>query len=228
MVALFRSLLFALVFYPVSVLFVLLALGAGLIDRRWLIAVAHAWGGFYDWSTRVLVGIRVRVEGTLPEGPMLVAVKHEAMYETVVAIQLFRMPAVVMKAELAAIPGWGWAAKRYGIIPVDRAAGASAMRSMLIAARAAVAEGRAILIFPEGTRVPPGQTPPLRAGFAGLYKTLKLPVVPIAVDSGRLWPRGFVKQAGVVTFRVGETIPPGLPRAEAEAQVHAAINALNA
>ena len=82
------------------------------------------------------------------------------------------------------------------------------------------------MIFPEGTRVPPGETPPLRSGFAGLYRALGLPVVPVAVDSGKLWGRGLVKRSGTVRFVVGETIPPGLNRDEIEARVHAAINAL--
>jgi 1-acyl-sn-glycerol-3-phosphate acyltransferase len=83
------------------------------------------------------------------------------------------------------------------------------------------------MIFPEGTRVLPGEQPELQPGFAGLYKMLALPVVPIALDSGRVWPRrSFVKFPGRVTMKVGETIPPGLPRKEIEARVHAAINAL--
>lgn len=227
MIARLRSLLFMLVFYSATVPFVFTALLAGMVDRRWLIVVADGWGRFYGWSTRVLLGIRIRIEGRLPEGPMLFALKHEAMYETLRAIPMFDTPAVVMKAELARIPLWGWAARRYGIIPVDRAAGARAMREMLVAAKAAAGEGRSVLIFPEGTRVPPGEAPPIRAGFAGLYKALGLPVVPIALDSGRLWTRGMTKYPGTITFRVGETIPPGLPRAEVEARVYQAINALN-
>ena len=83
-----------------------------------------------------------------------------------------------------------------------------------------------MLIYPEGTRVPVGETPPLKSGFAALYRALGLPVVPIATDSGRLWGRGLVHQPGTITFRVGETIPAGLPRREIEARVHAAINVL--
>jgi len=90
-----------------------------------------------------------------------------------------------------------------------------------------VATGRPVIIFPEGTRVCVGQQPRIKPGFAALYRALGLPVVPIAVNSGRLWGRGFVHQPGIVTFKVGETIPPGLKRDEVEARVHAAINALD-
>jgi 1-acyl-sn-glycerol-3-phosphate acyltransferase len=101
-----------------------------------------------------------------------------------------------------------------------------ARREMLAVARAAGAPGRPVLIFPEGTRVAPGTTPPLRAGFAGLYRALGLPVVPVALDSGLLFGRGLNKRGGTVHFRIGEVIPPGLKRDEIEARVHAAINVL--
>ena len=116
---------------------------------------------------------------------------------------------------------------RYGVIGVDREAGAKALRTMLAEAKQAIAGGRPVAIFPEGTRVPHGQRPELRAGFAGLYRALGLPVVPVAHDSGRLWGRGLVKRPGVINVRVGEIIPAGLKRDEIEARVHAAINALN-
>ena len=98
---------------------------------------------------------------------------------------------------------------------------------MIAQAKRAKESGRPIILFPEGTRVPHGERPPLRAGLAGLYKILGLPVIPVALNSGKVWPHRFVKQAGVVTVKVGEPIPPGLPRDEIEARVHAAINALN-
>jgi 1-acyl-sn-glycerol-3-phosphate acyltransferase len=103
------------------------------------------------------------------------------------------------------------------------------MRRMIAAAKLAKASGRPIVLFPEGTRVPHGERPELKAGLAGLYKILGLPVIPVALDSGRVWPRSaFVKRSGVVRMKVGEPIPPGLPREEIEPRVHAAINALNA
>jgi 1-acyl-sn-glycerol-3-phosphate acyltransferase len=132
-----------------------------------------------------------------------------------------------MKQELAKIPIWGRLAHHYGLIAIDRAGGAVALRGMVRDAKRTASEGRPVIIFPEGTRVSPGEQPELQPGFAGLYRALNLPVVPLALDSGKVWPRkSFVRRPGTVTFRFGETIPAGLPRREAEARVHAEINAL--
>ena len=103
---------------------------------------------------------------------------------------------------------------------------AKALRTLVSAGRAAIVTGRPVIIFPEGTRVRVGEMPELKSGFAALYRALGLPVIPVAVNSGRLWGRGLVHRSGTVTFKVGETIPAGLKRAAIEARVHAAINAL--
>ena len=222
-----RSALFAFVFYGWTVVAVLLSFPVSLLGTGPLRAWAHGWVRFHRWCAAHLLGIRSRIEGAPPTGAVLVAVKHQSMYETLEIILMLREPAVVLKRELADIPLWGWVVRRYGVIPVDRSAGAAALRRMMRAAEEAIAEGRPIVIFPEGTRVPPGERPPLQPGFAGLYRALKLPVVPVAVDSGRLWPRRrFAKRPGTVTFRFGEPLAPGLPRREIEAAVHGAINAL--
>jgi 1-acyl-sn-glycerol-3-phosphate acyltransferase len=225
--ALLRSLLFALVFYGWTVVAVLLSFPVSLLGTRALRGWAHLWARAHRWCARHILGIRSRVEGDPPRGAVLVAVKHQSMYETLEIVLMLNEPAMVLKRELIRIPLWGWVVRRYGVIPVDRSAGASALRQMTRAAEQASAEGRPILIYPEGTRVPPGETPPLQPGFAGLYRALKLPVVPVALDSGRLSPRySFVKRPGIVTFRFGDMIPPGLKRDEIESRVHAAINAL--
>jgi 1-acyl-sn-glycerol-3-phosphate acyltransferase len=225
--ALIRNLAFTLIFYPGTVFAVLLGFPAALFGSRVLTAVVIAWARWHRWCARWLLGVRSQIEGDIPSGPVLVAAKHQSNFETVEMLLYVREPAVVLKRELADIPGWGWVAKRYGVIPVDRAGGAGALRRMLKAGQDAVAAGRPLAIFPEGTRIPPGQQPPLQAGFAGLYRAFGIPVVPIALNSGRLWPRGsIIKKAGIVTVRFGPPIPPGLSRKEIEARVHAAINAL--
>jgi 1-acyl-sn-glycerol-3-phosphate acyltransferase len=222
-----RSLLFALFFYPVTVAAVFVAIPTALVSRRGLIAIAKLWCRYFSECAAMLLGIRSRVEGAIPQGPVLVAAKHQSMFETLKLVVLLGAPVAVVKQELGKIPLWGWAARRYGVIPVDRSGGAGALRQMVREAQAQVADGRAVVIFPEGTRVRPGEQPPLQPGFAGLYRALGSPVVPVALDTGRFWLRGpFAKQPGVATFRFGEPIPPGLSRAEIETRVHAAINAL--
>jgi 1-acyl-sn-glycerol-3-phosphate acyltransferase len=221
-----RNIAFAIVFYGLSVLIVLGTPIAALFGRRVLRPYCMGWARLGVWSARHMLGIRIAVEGQRAAGPALYPAKHQAMFETMALAAMLDAPAVVMKRELAQIPLWGWAARRYGVIVVDRAANAKALRQMMREAKAAMAEGRSVLIFPEGTRVAPGETPPVLSGFAGLYRALGLPVVPVALDSGRLWPRRGLKRPGIVTFRFGAPIAPGLERTEAEAQVHRGINAL--
>ncbi len=223
-----RTLAYQAAFYGGSVPIVLSAPVSALFGQRAMVRHATSWSRFGGWCARRLLGIEVRVEGTRPSGPALYASKHQAMWETLALQAMLGGPAVVLKEELARIPVWGWATRRYGAIVVDREASAKALRSMMRDAKAAAAEGRSVLIFPEGTRVAPGEQPPLKSGFAGLYRILALPTVPVAVDSGRLMPRKGPKRAGVITLRFGEVIPPGLKREEVEARVHAAINALEA
>ncbi|MEA3033677.1 MAG: 1-acyl-sn-glycerol-3-phosphate acyltransferase [Sphingomonadales bacterium] len=224
-----RSLLFTLIFYAGTVLFVAAAALVSPFGRSAVRAVANAWAGFHRACASGLLGIGTRIEGEVPQGAILIAAKHQSMFETIDLVVVLGTPRIVMKRELARIPLWGWLATRYGMIAVDRAGGAAALRRMMKEGEEARAEGRPVVIFPEGTRVAPGEAPPLQPGFAGLYRALGLPVVPLALDSGRLWPRrSFVKRPGFVTMRFGEPIPPGLPRGEIEARVHAAINALEA
>jgi 1-acyl-sn-glycerol-3-phosphate acyltransferase len=226
--ALLRSTLFALVYYLGCLIVVPAAFFAVPLGEEAVIRAARRWALWHRWCARVLLGLSTRVEGALPTGVALIVMKHESMYETVEILAMFDRPAVVFKKELLSIPVWGYVARRHGVIPIDRESGAAAVRQMLAAGKAAIANGRPIILFPEGTRIAHGQSPPLGAGMAGLYRLLGLPIVPIALDSGRFSPKGsFIKRSGIVTMRVGETIPPGLKREEVEARVHAAINALN-
>lgn len=222
-----RSFLFAAMFYPGTLYYVLSVILVAPFGSRPVQRQVHAWSAYHYWLVRTVLRIRFEWDGEIPDGPYLIAVKHQAMVEAVDTLRFARTPVVVMKRELTVIPLFGWVTLRYGVIPVDREAGASALRNMMVAAKAAIAGGRPVLIFPEGTRVAPGEAPPLQPGFAGLYRALGLPVVPIAHDSGHLWPQRGPKQSGTIHFKVGDVIPPGLRRAEIEARVHAAINALN-
>ena len=224
--AVVRSLAFYAAFYGGSLVLVVWALVQVIFapGRVWL--VAQAWSQFHRACLRRMVGIEVAVTGQLPPGPALVACKHESFFEAIDSLALVRNPAVFAKAELVRIPLWGRVARAHGLIPVSRDQGARALRAMVAAARQATAQGRHLVIFPEGTRVPHGQRAKLQAGFAGLYKLLDLPVVPVALASGTLYHRTW-KRPGTIAIVIGEPIPAGLPREEIEARVEAAINVLN-
>ena len=224
--AVLRSLVYAAIFYPATVLWVLAGILASLFGRRPMLAVILSWVELHHWLTDNLLAIRIRVDGEIPGGSHLIAVKHQSMLETLEMVRLTNLPVIVIKKELADIPLFGWLTRRYGVIPVERTAGAKALRALVEDGKAATATGRSVIIYPEGTRVRVGQTPELRSGFAALYRSLGLPVVPVATDSGELWGRGLVHHSGTVTLKIGETVPAGLKRDEVERRVHAAINAL--
>jgi 1-acyl-sn-glycerol-3-phosphate acyltransferase len=221
-----RSALYALLFYPLTVVLVLAGLFITLFGRDATRRLVATWVGLHYKLAEHILGIHTEVSGAIPAGAVLIAVKHQSMFETMEMARLASTPAIVLKRELSRIPLFGWLTRRYGVIPVDRTAGAKALRTMMAQGRELAAEGRAVIIYPEGTRVPPGSAPPLRSGFAGLYRALGLPVVPVAVDSGRLWTKGLLKRSGTVHIRIGEPIAAGLNREEIEARVHAAINVL--
>ena len=223
-----RTLLFRLAFYGGSGPIIAAVPITALFGRGPMIRHAKLWSRYQNLCARLILGVRVRVEGTRPTEPVLYAAKHQSFFEAIDFAAALDGPAIILKRELTRIPLWGYATRVYGAIAVDREASGAMLRRMMKEGRALTVERRSILLFPEGTRVPPGEQPPLKAGFAGLYKVLGLPVVPVAVDSGRLWPKRGPKRPGVITYRFGEPIPPGLPRDEAEARVHAAINALEA
>jgi len=221
-----RSLVYAAIFYPATVVWVLVGIVATLVSRRATLAVVLSWVELHHWLASHVLGIRIIVEGEIPPGQHLVAVKHQSMLETMEMVRITNLPVIVIKKELADIPLFGRMTRRYGVIAVERSAGAKALRALVAQGGEAIATGRPVIIYPEGTRVRVGEAPPLKSGFAALYRALGLSVVPVAVDSGRLWGRGFIHRGGTVTLKVGEVIPPGLKRDEIEARVHAAINAL--
>lgn len=226
-----RSLLFNLAFFAFTALGTVLLSPALLLPRPVVLRLVRWWARQVLLLLRLLAGISVRVTGQqhLPTaGPALIAAKHQSAFDTVVWLALLPMPAYVLKAELLAIPFYGWFTRRAGMIGIDRGAGAAAMRSLLKGAAAALAAGRQVVIFPQGTRVAaqPGTAAsrPYQPGASALYARSGLPVVPVATDSGRCWPRrAFLKRPGTITVAVLPPIPPGLDRAAFEERLSATI-----
>ena len=173
---------------------------------------------------RLLCGLSYRVEGEVPRGAALVASKHQSTLETFAFRLILDDPAVILKRELLRIPIFGWYLGKTGVIAIDRAAGMKALKEMVKGAEAAVAEGRQVLIFPEGHRQEVGAEPNYHTGVAMIYAGLGLPCVPVALNSGLFWGRGSLsKRAGVVTIRFLPAIPAGLDRKTFMERLQAAI-----
>ncbi len=222
----FRAILFNAGFYLWTAVLGILALPVLLMKRKKAVAVGRIWAGGTMALLRWTVGLtwEMRGRGNLPPGPAIVAMKHQSAWDTIVLPLLFRDFAVVLKRELLWIPVYGWYAKRSAAIPVDRAAGAPALRRMLADAAGPKREGRPIVIFPEGTRTAPGDRRPYHPGVAALYKRLDVPLVPVALNSGLFWGRrAFLKRPGRIVLEFLPPIPPGLDRRAAMAQLQERI-----
>jgi 1-acyl-sn-glycerol-3-phosphate acyltransferase len=223
MIQLLASILFALA-AAIGSAVIAIGIALGSFSKDWVRAGSHFWACYLVGCARLILGVKLVVRGRVPQEGVIVASKHQSAYEAILTLYLFHHPAVVMKAELRNIPVWGYVAAQHGSIFVARDKAGAALKGMIRQARARAAEGRPIFIFPEGTRVPVDSAPPLKAGLYGIYAGLGCPVVPIAHNAGRVWPKGLVKRRGVVTMAFLPEIPAGLPREELEARVHAAIN----
>lgn len=199
----------------------------------WVWAAGHLWIDGTFFLLRMFCGIRYReldVEN-LPPGPAIIAAKHQSTWETMFLSRRLGQPAFVLKRELLSVPLFGWFMRKIGMIAVDRSGKAAALKKMVKDAEAAFAAGRQIIIFPEGTRVAPGQHRPYQPGIAALYGQLNVPVVPVALNSGLYWGRrAFVKKPGEILVRYLPPIAPGLNRkafmAELEARLEPASQKL--
>lgn len=221
-----RSLAFNIAFISWTVVVAVGCLPALALPRPATYAVSRFWARGVLALLAALIGLRHEVRGAenLPDGPVIYAVKHQSAWETIAFALLIPRFAGVYKRELLRIPFYGWYMWRAAMIPIDRGAGAGALRKMLRRAREAVAEGRPIVVMPEGTRVAPGAHRPYHSGVAALYLDLGLPVVPVALNSGYFWGRrAFVKRPGTIVFAMLEPIAPGLDRKTFMALLHQRI-----
>ncbi len=210
-----RSAVFNVLFYAVLAAFMLAGAVFFLTPRRWSMLGLKAWARTSVWLLRVVCGTRfeVRGHGKLPAGAFLAAGKHQSAFDIFALLPLFADPAMVMKRELMWIPLFGWYAAKFGMIGVDRGAGAPALRRMVAEAKRAVAEGRQVVIFPEGTRTAPGAPPDYKPGAAALYSALGVPCVPFALNSGVFWPRRKpIRLPGTIVVEFLDPLPPGMRR----------------
>lgn len=230
-----RSILYNIVFFIGTAIGLLVMFPTIMLPRQATMWAARALAAIMVWFLKVIVGLRYEVRGDVAKlhAPALIACKHQSAWDTFVFYLIATDPAYVMKKELMAIPVYGWLAAKQKMIAVDRKAGAKALRRMMQAARDAIASGRQIVIFPQGTRVAPGAQRDYQPGVAAIYTQLGQPVVPVALNSGLYWGRrSFVKKPGTIIVEVLPEIPAGLKRAafmqELESRIESASARLEA
>ncbi|MGH7017565.1 MAG: lysophospholipid acyltransferase family protein [Caulobacteraceae bacterium] len=211
-----RSLAYASLFYLFTAICALAMLPLLLAPRRFMRAATLLWIAGTIQLLRGVCGLRVEIRGRdkIPAGAALIAAKHECMFDTMAPFAALPDAAYVLRRTLLKIPFYGWYCRKTGMIPVDRAGGAQALRALVAAAKEKAAQGRQVVIFPEGTRTP-DLTAPYKPGVAALYRDLALPCTPLATNSGRFWPaHGFIRRPGLIVYEFLDPIPSGLHRAE--------------
>jgi 1-acyl-sn-glycerol-3-phosphate acyltransferase len=210
-----RSIVFNVAFYINLIIYIVAALPTLVMPRWGIIALAKSWGRTSNRLMRAICGISVEVRGRdkIPPGALIVAAKHQSVWETFTLLTLLDDPTYILKRELTWIPLFGWYLLRAGMIPVNRGARAQALARMTERARFELSRGRQIIIFPEGTRRPPGAEPAYKYGVVNLYAETGAACLPVALNSGLFWPRRkFLRYPGVIILQVLDPIPPGLDK----------------
>jgi 1-acyl-sn-glycerol-3-phosphate acyltransferase len=212
-----RSILFNILFYLNLLGYFIAAIPSFFLPYRVVVAFAKAWGHTNLWLVRAVCGIEVQWIGLekIPKGPLIVASKHQSLWETFGLLTLFRDPTFIVKRELMWIPFFGWYIWKARMIPVNRGARTLALADMTERARVELQRDRQLVIFPEGTRRAPGAEPAYKFGVAHLYAETGVPCLPVALNSGLVWGRrSFLRHPGTVRVEILDPIPPGLGRAE--------------
>lgn len=210
---LLRSLVFNILFYANLILALLIGFPALFMHRQAVYGIARYWRRSSLWLARVICGMKVeyRGEANIPKGAVIIAPKHQSIWETFALVDHFEDFSFVLKRELTLIPFFGWYLKAAKQVAIDRKAGRSAMNQVVAAARTLMAEGRQLFIFPEGTRRPVGAPPLYRFGVAQVYEETGAPCLPVALNSGLFWARrSFLRRPGTIVVEFLPVIAPGL------------------
>jgi 1-acyl-sn-glycerol-3-phosphate acyltransferase len=210
-----RSVLFNVLFYLNLLVLMCLALPTLVLPRRAILEVVRFWARSNSWLLRIVCGVTFELRGLdkIPPGPLLIAAKHQSLWETFALVPLFADPAFILKRELMWLPFFGWFARKAQMIPVDRGARSQALAAIGVRAKIELARNRQIVIFPEGTRRPPGAVPSYKYGVVHLYAECGVACLPIALNSGLFWPRRSLRRyPGTIVAEFLEPIEPGLEK----------------
>ena len=227
MVAIFlRSLIFNVLFYLLLAFWIIVAIPTFVMPRYCIMGISRAWARSSIRLLRWVCNIKVEYRGLekIQKGPLIVASKHQSMWETFALLQFFDQPLFILKRELTWIPFFGWYLIKANMIGIDRSAGGRSLLQMTRRAGEAVRRGRQLIIFPEGTRTPVGATPNYKTGIAQIYVDCGVNCLPVALNSGLFWPRRtFMRYPGTLVVEFLDPLPPGLSRREFIARVSALI-----
>jgi len=212
---LFRSIAFNIAFYLNTLVYLAIGLPTFFMSYRSVLAVARAWGRANLVLLRMIAGIKVEFRGLekIPQGPLIVAAKHQSAWETFALLTLFDNPLFILKRELLWIPFFGWMLWKGRMVPVDRGVGSRTLMKTMARAIFELKRGRQLIIFPEGTRRPAGAEPKYKFGVAHIYATAGIPCLPVALNSGLFWPRRSIRRVpGTVLVEILDPIPPGMDK----------------
>lgn len=215
MLLIIRSALFNVIFYLVLIVLMIVGLPTLLFGRHAVFALARLWARINLWLIDVICGIKVEIRGieNIPPGGVIVAPKHQSFWETFALSLHFTDFTFILKRELMWLPVFGWYLKGAEMIAIDRSTGRAALAQVTDRSRPVLSQGRAIIIFPEGTRRPVGAPPAYKFGVAHLYATNNVPCLPVALNSGLFWPRrSFLRRPGTVVVEFLPPIEPGKER----------------
>jgi 1-acyl-sn-glycerol-3-phosphate acyltransferase len=221
-----RSLIYNVLFYLNLAFWIIVSLPTFLMPRSAILTLARYWARTSIWLLRIICNIKVEYRGVekIPKGPLIVASKHQSMWETFALLQFFDQPLFILKRELKWIPLFGWYVIKANMIGVNRSAGGRSLLQMVRRAGEQVRRGRQLIIFTEGTRRPVGAPPRYKSGVALIYVDCGVTCLPVALNSGLFWPRRtFMRYPGTMVVEFLDPLPPGLSRDEFLTRVSAAI-----
>lgn len=209
-----RSFLFNTLFYiNLIVRMIVLTPIYFILPRKIAYEIPKNWARSNHWLMKTIVGTTFEIEGleNIPETGCIFAPKHQSFWDTYALLPNLHDPVYILKRELLWIPLFGWYAMKQRMIPVNRAARGKVMLKVMERAKEEMAAGRELIIYPEGTRRPPGAEPEYRYGIARLYRDLQVPVIPVAMHPGLFWPRrSTMRYPGHFKVRILPAIEPGL------------------
>lgn len=218
------SLIFIVQMYIAMPVIGLLFLPWALVSPRGAYAACHSYCVWVMWTARLLVGIRCEVRGAPPTDPVLIAAKHQSFLDILMIFSAIPRGRFVMKKELMWTPVLGQYARRIECVAVDRGKKGAAIKKMLADVKSGTLEGGQLIIYAQGTRVPPGEKRPYKIGTAAIYQDLGQDCVPVATNVGVLWPkRSMLRMPGVAVVEFLPRMPAGRPIPEFMAELEQAV-----